>query len=185
MGDGPDDAEDLVVLLDEVRRPIGTAPRAEVHNSTTALHLAFSCYLFHADTGDALVTRRALTKRAWPGVWSNSCCGHPRPGEDIHRAATRRVREELGLNVADLRMILPNFSYRAVDHAGVVENEHCPVLVGSVDADPAPEESEVCAWSWASWSGLCSMASDAPWALSPWAVMQIPQLDTALSGTLR
>ncbi len=69
---------DLVILLDDDGREIGTAPRASVHGAETALHLAFSCHVMN-DEGQVLITRRALDKRTWPGVWTNAFCGHPAP----------------------------------------------------------------------------------------------------------
>ena len=84
------DEVDLVVLLDDEGREIGTAPKSSVHGTDTALHLAFSCHVLNAD-GQVLVTRRALDKRTWPGVWSNSFCGHPRPAEPVMDAVHRRA----------------------------------------------------------------------------------------------
>ncbi|MCB0911852.1 MAG: isopentenyl-diphosphate Delta-isomerase, partial [Propionibacteriaceae bacterium] len=109
---GPE--HDLVVLLDEHDRPCGAAPRAQVHTHDTPRHLAFSCYLFD-DRGRVLLTRRALGKATWPGTWTNSCCGHPRPGEPAEDAVRRRVGEELRVAVEELELVLPDFGYRATD----------------------------------------------------------------------
>ncbi|HSJ60064.1 MAG TPA: isopentenyl-diphosphate Delta-isomerase [Jiangellaceae bacterium] len=173
-------ADDLVVLLDEAYRPVGSAPKGSVHHRETPLHFAFSCYLFHPDTHEVLITRRSLEKPTWPGVWTNACCGHPKPDEDVVSAAQRRVREELGLTGSELRVVLPRFAYRATDSSGIVENELCPVLIGVADRDPTPDPAEVCAWSWTSWGDLRLVATRAPWAISPWAALQIPNLPDAV-----
>ncbi len=143
-------ADELVVLLDESGRSVGAALKASVHHRETPLHLAFSCYVLDPDER-LLVTRRALGKATFPGVWTNSCCGHPAPGEAIEDAVTRRVRQELGLSLTDLRLVLPGFGYRAEMDDGVTENEMCPVFVarsaGEVRADP----SEVEEHRWEPW----------------------------------
>ena len=175
--------DELVVLLDPHGDPIGEQRKASVHSSRTPLHLAFSLYLFD-DRGRLLMTRRALTKVAWPGVWTNSCCGHPMPREDMHEAIRRRVRAELNLDVTDLRCVLPNFAYRAEDASGIVENERCPVFVGTVMCagpadDVAPNPDEVMDRAWADPIATIASIAAAPFAFSPWCVEQIsllPQL---------
>lgn len=173
-----DQPADLVVLLDDHERPVGTALRAEVHDASTPLHLAFSCYLFDR-SGRVLLTRRAVTKRTWPGVWTNSFCGHPRPDEPLEAALERRGREELGVTVGDVRCVLPAFRYRAVDPSGVVENEVCPVYVATCLDDPAgivPDPDEIAELHWIDPGGLDSAVAAAPWALSPWLLEQHQQL---------
>jgi isopentenyl-diphosphate Delta-isomerase len=176
----PDDADALVVLLDEDRRPIGQLPKSRVHHARTPLHLAFSCYVFDS-SGQVLMTRRATSKQTWPGVWTNSCCGHPLPGERSDQAAARRLREELGLRLTCSAVALPDFSYRAVAPDGVVENEFCPVLVAAVDGAPRPDPTEVLEYRWAPWQQVVILATTAPWAISPWSALQIPRLATLTS----
>ncbi|MGH3549981.1 MAG: isopentenyl-diphosphate Delta-isomerase [Pseudonocardiaceae bacterium] len=168
-GDAP------VVLLDDQRRPIGQLPKSRVHHARTPLHLAFSCYVFDG-SGRVLMTRRATGKKTWPGVWTNSCCGHPLPDERTEQAAARRLREELGLRLSNSVLALPDFSYRAVAPDGLVENEFCPVLVATVDGELRPDPSEVLEYRWASWPDVVTLAEIAPWAISPWSALQIPQL---------
>ncbi len=173
----PDD----VVLLDEQGEAIGRAPRLEVHTSSTPLHLAFSTYLFN-DAGEVLITRRALEKKTWPGVWTNSCCGHPRPGETMEDAMRRRIREELGAEVGPLETILPSFQYRAVDSSGIVENEICPVSIATLISDVTPNPREVMDVAWAPWEDLVAGVLATPQVYSPWAVLQIPELSKQLSA---
>lgn len=119
--------EEHVVLLDEQDKPSGTLEKYAAHTLNTPLHLAFSCWLFNED-GQLLVTRRSLSKKAWPGVWTNSVCGHPQQGETTEEAIIRRCRFELGVEITDLTLVYPHFSYRATDPNGIVENEVCPVF---------------------------------------------------------
>jgi isopentenyl-diphosphate delta-isomerase type 1 len=170
---------DDVVLLNAAGDPIGELPRAEVHTADTPLHLAFSLYLFN-DRGELLLTRRALGKRTWPGVWSNTCCGHPRPGEDMATAIGRRLNDELGMDVSALHCVLPDFSYRAVDASGIVENEVCPTFRGRVvhpDSTVLANPDEVMDWKWVEWDNVTEAARRAPFLLSPWSTQQLAQLD--------
>ncbi len=171
-------AADLVVLLDEGGRPVGTAPRADVHTADTPVHLAFSCYLLDG-AGRVLLTRRAVTKRTWPGVWTNSFCGHPRPEEEPEAAVHRYAGRELGTRLDSLRCVLPDFRYRATDASGLVENELCPVFVATQAADLVPAPDEVAEWRWVTPDELRAVVSAAPWMLSPWMVEQLGELERA------
>jgi isopentenyl-diphosphate delta-isomerase len=164
-----------VVLLDNDGKPVGVADKATVHTTDTALHLAFSCHVFDAE-GRVLVTRRAITKLTWPGVWTNSFCGHPAPDESLDDAVARRARVELGITVTSLTLVLPDFRYRAVDASGIVENEICPVYRAETTDAVAANPNEVSEWEWVSPSSLVAAASAAPYAFSPWLVWQLQQL---------
>lgn len=175
---------DLVVLLDDDGREIGTAPKSSVHGTDTALHLAFSCHVFNA-RGETLVTRRALDKRTWPGVWSNSFCGHPRPAEPVLTAVHRHAEHELGIRLRDVRLALPLFRYRAVDASGVVEHEVCPVYLAVTDDEPDLNPREVAEAQWVDPAALALGIEATPWAFSPWLVLQAQQLDVLSPGQER
>ena len=167
--------DERVVLLDESGTRIGDASKAEIHTDSTPLHLAFSCYLFNED-GQLLVTRRALSKLTWPGVWTNSFCGHPGPGEEIEAAIHRRAAEELGTQVNDVTLIDPEFRYRAIDASGVVENEICPVYTAKISASLAPNPAEVAESQWVDVAAVIEAAELTPFAFSPWMVKQLGSL---------
>ena len=132
---------EVVVLVDEDGHPVGTAPKATVHDHQTPLHLAFSCYIFdHEDR--LLLTRRALSKPTWPGTWTNSFCGHPAPAEDIFEAVRRRARQELGISLDHLQLTLPAFRYDATMANGTRENELCPVFTATTPDEIRPEPKE-------------------------------------------
>ena len=168
--------EDEVVLLDEAGTPIGRAPKSAAHGPDTALHLAFSCHVVNA-LGEILVTRRALTKQAWPGVWTNSFCGHPKPAESLVAAVRRRAEFELGLELHDVELALPLFRYRAIDADGTVENEICPVYLARTTDEPDPNPREVSEYRWVDPAELGNAVNAAPWAFSPWLVLQTQQLE--------
>ncbi|MFB2585036.1 isopentenyl-diphosphate Delta-isomerase [Herbiconiux liukaitaii] len=168
-----------VILLADDGTAIGVADKISVHDHDTPLHLAFSCHVFDEE-GRILVTRRALGKRTWPGVWTNSFCGHPGPGEDPVEAVFRRARDELGLELAELSLALPDFRYLAVDASGIVENEICPVYTARAAGPIAANPDEVAEWRWADASSLTQAVGLTPWAYSPWLALQLPQLASKL-----
>lgn len=167
---------ELVVLLDEAGTRIGTAPKSTVHTDATPLHLAFSCHVTRAD-GLVLVTRRALSKRTWPGVWTNSFCGHPEPDEAVEDAVVRRAQRELGIRIRDLEPMLPGFRYRAVDASGIVEHEVCPVFRAITDDEVVPAPDEVAEFAWITPDELHAAVTAAPFAFSPWLALQLQELD--------
>ena len=178
-----EDAE-RVVLLDDAGQAVGSMPKATVHSNETPLHLAFSCYAFDRHRR-LLITRRADTKATWPGVWTNTCCGHPAPGEPLPAAVARRLRQELGLTALELVPVLPRFRYRAMMANGIVENEICPVFVAVVGEAPRPDPAEVSATRWVDWQEFRELAADrGPFhdAISPWAREQVAEL--ALLGAV-
>ena len=157
---------ELVVLVDEQNNPIGTLPKSQVHNSNTPLHRGFSVFLFDSK-GKLLLQQRALSKIAWPGGWSNSCCGHERPAEKTIAAAQRRLDEELGLKNIELQEILPHYRYR-FEKDGIVENEFCPVFVGFTDKKPTPNPQEIEAIKQVPWHKFVEGVKNTPGAFSPW-----------------
>jgi isopentenyl-diphosphate delta-isomerase len=167
--------EEQVVLLDESGAAIGVADKRSVHHTDTPLHLAFSCYVFDG-RGAVLLTRRATHKPTWPGVWTNSFCGHPAPGEDMAEALRRRAAQELGVTVQGVRLLLPAFRYRAVMPDGVVENEMCPVFVATTSDEVAPDRDEVDSFEWVDWTTFRSSVLEGSRAVSPWCVWQVQAL---------
>ena len=172
--DGPRVTNDeLIVLLDAGGQAIGTAPKAPSHHSDTPLHLAFSCYLTDP-AGRILITQRAHGKASFPSVWTNSCCGHPAPGESLREAVRRRVLSELGLRAEELTLVLPEFRYRATAENGVVEYELCPVVRASAAGELRLHPDEVAAAGWRDWDA-CVALVDHPSA-SPWFRSQMERL---------
>jgi isopentenyl-diphosphate delta-isomerase len=174
--------EELVVLLDDNGQPCGTAPKATVHHESTPLHLAFSCWLFDQPGQRVLLTRRAAAKRTWPLVWTNSFCGHPGPGEAMEDAVRRRATDELGVDLGELSLVLPDFRYTARMADGVTENEVCPVFTATLDGDPHPHPAEVDSFAWVPLSTLAAVVADDPDRYSPWMRLQLPLLATKRGG---
>jgi isopentenyl-diphosphate delta-isomerase len=170
-----------VVLLDEQGHDVGVADKVAVHHADTPLHLAFSCYVLD-EQGRLLVTRRAADKRTFGGVWTNSACGHPAPGEPIADAVRRRVQQELGVSLDDLRLVLPRFRYRA-EMGGVVENEMCPVFVATTRDAVRLDPEEVDDHEWVDWAEFRASVLDGTREISPWCREQVEQLPADLVAT--
>ena len=161
-----------VILLNEQGQPCGTLEKYAAHTATTPLHSAFSCWLFN-DQGKLLVTRRSLHKKAWPGIWTNSVCGHPQSGETTTDAIIRRAHFELGTEIAELTPVCPGFRYCAADPGGIVENEVCPVYAAQLISTLQPNAEEVMDYRWSNLEDVLCGIDATPWAFSPWMVMQV------------
>ncbi|WP_419999647.1 isopentenyl-diphosphate Delta-isomerase [Streptomyces boninensis] len=132
----------MLELVDKDGRTIGTAEKLAAHQPPGQLHRAFSVFLFD-DAGRLLLQQRALGKYHSPGVWSNTCCGHPYPNESPFAAAARRTYEELGISPFLLREA-GTVTYNHPDPAsGLVEQEYNHLFAGWVRGAPQPDAEEV------------------------------------------
>lgn len=147
---------EYVYFVDKNDTPTGdVSEKLAAHNSDTKLHAAFSCYVFNK-RGQILVTRRASIKKVWPDVWTNTCCGHPKPKESRESAVMRRLCYELGIQVDSVHQVVSKYIYKTPPYKGIVEHEFCPIYVTRYDEDPIPNFEEVAAWEWLDWSEYIS-----------------------------
>ncbi|MBY8881147.1 isopentenyl-diphosphate Delta-isomerase [Actinacidiphila acidipaludis] len=153
----------LLELVDEDGVTIGTAEKLSAHTAPGRLHRAFSVFLFD-DAGRLLLQRRALGKYHSPGVWSNTCCGHPYPGEQPFVAAARRTAEELGAAPALMREA-GTVRYNHPDPAsGLVEQEYNHLFVGVVRGALAPDPEEIGETAFVTADELASMREQGPFS---------------------
>lgn len=167
---------ELVILVDEQNNVLGTAPKDEVHTDHTPLHRAFSLFLFNSKN-ELLITKRASTKKTFPGVWTNTVCGHPGPGESSVEAAKRRLKDELRIAMSEVKEISP-YRYRFADKNGIVENEICPIFIAHSDDNPTPDPREVSKWAWMDWKTFLREITSYPQRYSPWSIEEAKIIDT-------
>lgn len=134
-----------VILVDEHDHPLGTMEKLEAHQKGL-LHRAISVFIFDSD-GRLLLQQRAAHKYHSAGLWTNTCCSHPAPGETALEAAHRRLEEEMGLRTP--LTFAFTFCYRASFDNGLVENELDHVFIGHTDHSPTPNPAEVATYRWA------------------------------------
>jgi isopentenyl-diphosphate delta-isomerase len=157
-------ASEQLILVDAHDRELGVKEKMEAHVEG-ALHRAFSVFVFDSEKR-LLLQKRARTKYHSGGLWSNTACGHPRPGETTLAAARRRLHEEMGFD-CELREAF-EFLYRAELDGALIEHEYDHVLVGTHEGDPAPDPSEVEDWRWVTMDELRRRLSDEPRSYSYW-----------------
>lgn len=144
-----------------------------VRRLRTRTQLGFSCYVFTTD-GRLLLTMRGHTKKTWPGVWTNSCYGHPEPGESLAGAVTRTLGEELGLRAVAAELVLPAFRYRVPTDDGV--DELCPVYRVVTDEPPRPDPGAVGDFEWVGWADFVYAVGSGDITVPPWCRLQVAEL---------
>ena len=157
-------AEEQLILVDERNRAVGTGGKTAVHRAGQ-LHRAFSIFVVDA-RGRILLQQRSRAKYHSGGLWANSCCGHPRPGERTLVAAHRRLNEELGISSP---LVFGFYArYQAdLDH-GMHENEFVYVYFGALQATPKPDPAEVAAVDFASATEIKRRIAQKPQAYAYW-----------------
>jgi isopentenyl-diphosphate delta-isomerase len=159
------DADDMVVLVDSGDAELGVAPKLDVHREGR-LHRAVSVVLFD-ECGRVLLQRRADGKYHSGGLWSNTCCGHPRPGESVNDAAQRRLSAELGIRGCGLTRVT-RFLYFAELDGGLVEHELDHVFVGRWNGSASPDPLEVAEIQWMERHVLLEELARAPDRYTAW-----------------
>lgn len=155
---------DHVILVDSEDREIGTMEKMQTHERGL-LHRAFSVFVFDP-AGRLLLQRRAFDKYHCGGLYTNTCCSHPRPGEETESAATRRLKEEMGFE-CELKWIFP-MVYEAKFENGLVENEYDHVFLGRYEGPVLPDPDEVAEWQWIEPAALLRWMSEKPDEFTPW-----------------
>ena len=166
-----------VILVDERDRKIGTEDKRIAHQ-TACRHRAVSVFVFNP-SGSLLLQQRARTKYHSAGLWSNTCCGHPRPRETVVAAARRRLAHEMGLACRLHRS--GALCYRAAVPDGLWEHEYDHLFVGVTDQAPRPDAGEVSAWDWVAPAELMVRLRDTPEAFTSW----FPLAGTTVSEWIR
>ena len=158
-----------VILVDEKDIVVGEEEKVKAH-SKRLRHRAFSIFVFNSK-GEILLQKRARNKYHSGGLWSNACCGHPRPGEKLERATKRRLEEEMGFN-CDLKFLF-KFRYRIDFGNGLSENEFDHVFVGKRDDDPIPNPEEVEEWKFITIKELKDDMNENPNKYTYWFLISI------------
>ncbi len=161
--------DEPLILVNEQDEVVGYLDKASCHVGDGVLHRAFSIFIFN-DKGELLLQQRSDQKWLWPLFWSNSCCSHPRKGEDMETAIHRRLQEELGFD-APLHYLY-KFQYHARYNERGSENELCYVYIGKYDGSVQVNPNEIAAWRWISPEALEQEMAQHPERFTPWFKME-------------
>ena len=134
----------MIILVDKKDREIGKGEKIQVHKQGK-LHRAFSIFVFNSKK-ELLLQKRAKGKYHSAGLWANTCCSHPRSGEDIEKAVHRRLKKEMGFDCTLKKAF--SFIYKVKFSNNLLEHEYDHVFLGSFDGNPKPNKEEVEEWKW-------------------------------------
>lgn len=164
--------EDQVILVNEKDEPLGTMGKLKAHE-TGVLHRAFSVFIFN-DKGELLLQKRASTKYHSAGLWTNTCCSHPQPGEETLAAAKRRLKEEMGMDCVLIHKT--SFVYKTEFDNGLTEHEFDHVFVGNYNENPVLNEDEAEDYKWMSITHIKADIKKYPNDFTSWFKIAIEQV---------
>ncbi len=165
-----------VILVDENDEQIGTMGKMEVHQKAL-LHRAFSIFVFN-EKGEILLQKRANKKYHSGGLWTNTCCSHPKPGEETLAAAKKRLHEEMGFDIALTKAF--DFIYKAPFDNGLTEYEFDHVFVGNYDGDIFPDAEEVSDYCYKSVEEVKNSIQTHPQKYTEWFKIAFPKMEEYL-----
>lgn len=170
---------DEVVLVDSKDTCLGFEEKESCHRIPVKLHRAFSIFIVNRER-QMLIQKRSATKKTWPGFWSNACCSHPRKDEDVPRAASRRLKEELGFTCPLVHIFTFNYEADFNEEFGESEIDH--VFIGEYDGLVKPNMDEVDEWKFISLDWLRRDIGDYPRKYTPWFMKALPEVMKYIAG---
>jgi len=161
--------DEKLILVDKNDNVLGYKSKVECHDGNGILHRAFSIFIFN-EKNQLLLQKRSDQKLLWPLYWSNSCCSHPRQGEDYDTAIHRRLKEELGLET-ELKYLF-KFQYQATFEDKGSENELCSVYIGRSNDQIIVNENEIVEWKYIDIGQMEIEMEEHPENFTPWFKME-------------
>lgn len=165
--------EQQVILVNEQDEVIGAMEKIEAHRKSV-LHRAFSIFIFNGK-GELLLQQRAINKYHSGGLWTNTCCSHPQPGEDIFESAQRRLQEEMGFTVP-LEKIF-DFTYKADFDNGMTEHEFDHVFAGEYEGPIEYSKEEVMDYCYKSLEDVRNSLQEHPQKFTQWLLLAFPKIE--------
>lgn len=162
-----------VVLVDGDDAEIGREEKLRAHQNGGKLHRAISVFVFNG-RGELMLQQRAMTKYHSKGLWANTCCSHPAPGEKAADAAHRRLKEEMGFDCPMEESF--HFTYATSVGEGLTEREYDHIFFGRYDGEPRINRNEVSDWRWMSLEQLQKDIKSVPNRFAPWLVLMIGEV---------